>query len=146
MKNNIVASRSPIFLSPPHMGGEELRFVQEAFESNYVAPVGPMVDPFEREFAQYTGIKHCLALSSGTAAMHLALRCLGVEPGDEVFASTLTFVGSVTPVVFQGAVPVFIDSERESWNLAPDLLEEELERCARAGRRAVPARLMGNPV
>ena len=143
---SVLNNTKRIFLSPPHMGGKELRFVRDAFKSNYIAPMGPMVDAFEKEFSEYTGIQHCAALSSGTAAMHLALRCLGVEPGDEVFASTLTFVGSVTPVVFQGAVPVFIDSERESWNLAPDLLEEELERCARAGRRAVPARLMGSPV
>jgi dTDP-4-amino-4,6-dideoxygalactose transaminase len=73
-----------IFLSPPHMGGEEMRFVKEAFESNYIAPLGPQVDAFEKEFAEYTGISHCVALSSGTAAMHLALRGLGVGPGDEV--------------------------------------------------------------
>ena len=120
-----------IFLSPPHMGGGELRFIREAFESNYIAPLGPQVDAFEREFAEYTGIRQCVAVSSGTAAMHLALRCLGVGQGDEVFASTLTFIGSVTPIVFQGAVPVFIDSELETWNMDPYLLEEELERCAR---------------
>jgi len=123
-----------IYLSPPHMGGEEIRFVQAAFQSNYIAPLGPMVDAFEKEFAEYTGMKHCAAVSSGTAAVHLALRCLGVGPGDEVFTSTLTFIGSVTPIVFQGAVPVFIDSERVSWNMDPDLLEEELERCAKAGK------------
>jgi len=135
-----------IFLSPPHMGGEEFRFVQEAFESNYIAPVGPQVDAFEQEFAEYGGVKHCAAVSSGTAAMHLALRCLGVGPGDEVIASTLTFIGSVTPIVFQGAVPVFIDSERESWNMDPDLLGEELARCAKAGRlpkAVVPTDLYG---
>ena len=134
-----------IFLSPPHMGGEELRFVKEAFESNYIAPLGPMVDAFEKEFAEYTGIKHCAAVSSGTAAMHLALRILGVGPapvecallsppvnstgqGDEVIASNLTFIGGVTPILFQGAEPVFIDSERTSWNMNPDLLAEELEK------------------
>lgn len=138
--------RPRLFLSPPHMGGDELRFVQEAFESNYIAPLGPQVDAFEREFAEYVGIKHCVALSSGTAAMHLALRCLRVGPGDEVFASTLTFIGSVTPIVFQGAVPVFIDSERGSWNMDPDLLEEELARCARKGKlpkAVVPTDLYG---
>ena len=88
-----------IFLSPPHMSGEELDFVQQAFDSNYIAPLGPQVDAFEREFAEYVGIKHCVALSSGTAAMHLALRMLGVGQGDEVIASTLTFIGSVSPVV-----------------------------------------------
>jgi len=138
--------RPRLFLSPPHMGGDELRFVQEAFESNYIAPLGPQVDAFEREFAEYVGIKHCVALSSGTAAMHLALRCLRVGPGDEVFASTLTFIGSVTPIAFQGAVPVFIDSERGSWNMDPDLLEEELDRCGKAGRlpkAVVPTDLYG---
>jgi len=123
-----------------------MRFLREAFESNYIAPLGPMVDAFEREFAAYTGIGHCVAVSSGTAAMHLALRCLGVGPGDEVFASTLTFIGSVTPIVFQGAVPVFIDSERESWNMDPDLLEAELDRCAAAGKlpkAVVPTDLYG---
>lgn len=75
-----------IFLSPPHMGGEELDFVRQAFESNYIAPLGPQVEAFEREFAAYVGMKHCVAVSSGTGAMHLALRCLGVGPGDEIFA------------------------------------------------------------
>ena len=79
-----------------------MRFVQEAFDSNYTAPLGPQVDAFEKEFSEYTGIKNCLALSSGTAAMHLAMRLLDMGPGDEIIASTLTFVGSVTPVVFEG--------------------------------------------
>ena len=110
-----------IFLSPPHMGVDEMVFIREAFESNYIAPLGPMVDAFEKEFAEYVDIKHCVALTSGTAAMHLALRHLGVGPGDEVFASTLTFIGSVTPVVFQGAMPVFIDCDRDSWNMDDSL-------------------------
>ena len=123
-----------IFLSPPHLGTEELGFVRQAFESNYIAPLGPMVDAFEREFAEYIGIRHCAAVSSGTAAMHLALRHLGVGPGDEVIASTLTFIGSVTPVVFEGATPVFIDCDRVAWNMGPELLEAELERCAKRGK------------
>lgn len=145
-KMNIDNKRKRIFLSPPHMGGEEMRFVQEAFESNYIAPLGPMVDAFEREFAEYIGIRHCVALSSGTAAMHLALRHLGIGPGDEVFASTLTFIGSVTPVVFQGARPVFIDCERESWNMNPELLEGELASCAEKGKlpkAVIPTDLYG---
>ena len=77
-----------------------------------IAPLGPMVDAFEKEFSEYTGIKHCVALSSGTSAMHLALGELEVQPGDEVFASTLTFMGSVSPITFMGAIPVFIDSDR----------------------------------
>lgn len=135
-----------IFLSPPHMGGEETRFVREAFESNYIAPLGPQVDAFEREFIEKSGIHHAVAVVSGTAAIHLALRNLAIGPGDEVFASTLTFIGSVTPVIFQGGVPVFIDSDRTSWNLDPDLLEEELEACRRRGRlpkAVVPTDLYG---
>src|SRR5674476_1473069 len=92
-----------LFLLPPHMGGEELNLIEEAFASNYIAPLGPMVDAFEREFAAYTGIPYCLALSSGTAAMHLAMRELGVGPGDEVLASSLTFMGSVSSAIHLGA-------------------------------------------
>jgi len=128
------------------MGGEELKFVKEAFESNYIAPLGPQVDAFEQEFARKVGISHALALSSGTAAMHLALRVLGVGPGDDVIASTLTFIGSVTPIVFQGATPVFIDCDRESWNMNPGLLEEELAQCERKGalpKVVVPTDLYG---
>jgi len=94
------------------MGGEEMYFIKEAFDSNYIAPLGPMVDAFEREFAEVVGIRHCAAVSSGTAAMHLALRILGVGQGDEVIASTLTFIGGVTPILFQEAIPAFIDSDR----------------------------------
>ena len=140
------ASQYRIFLSPPHMGGEEMRFVKEAFESNYIAPLGPQVDAFERQFAEYVGIRHCAAVSSGTAAMHLALRHLGVGPGDEVFASTLTFIGSVTPVVFQGATPVFVDADRVSWNMEADLLAEELASCAKRAKlpkAVVPTDLYG---
>jgi len=138
--------RKRIFLSPPHMGGEEQRFVQEAFDSNYIAPLGPQVDAFEREFCQKVGTGHALAVSSGTGAMHLALRVLGVGPGDEVMASTLTFIGSVTPIIFQGGIPVFIDSDRTSWNMDPDLLAEELEACRKRGRlpkAVIPTDLYG---
>lgn len=129
-----MSKHNRIFLSPPHMGREELQYIREAFESNYIAPLGPMVDAFEREFAKKVGISHALALSSGTAAMHLALRHLGIGPGDEVFASTLTFIGSVSPILFQGAQPVFIDSDRSTWNMYPDLLAGELEACAKRGK------------
>ena len=126
-----------------------MRFVKEAFESNYIAPLGPQVDAFEREFAEYVGIKHCVAVSSGTAAMHLALRILGVGQGDEVFASTLTFIGSVTPVVFQGAELMFVDCDRASWNMDPDLLRKALEDCKRRGKlpkAVVPTDLYGQCV
>ncbi len=147
MKNmNKNSDNAYIFLSPPHMGGEELSFVTEAFDSNYIAPLGPMVDAFEGEFAEYTGIEHCAAVSSGTAAMHLALRILGVGPGDEVVASTLTFIGGVTPILFQGARPVFIDSNYSSWNMDVDLLAEEIEASVKRGRlprAVVPTDLYG---
>ena len=135
-----------IFLSPPHMGSEEMRFVKEAFESNYIAPLGPQVDAFEREFAEYVGIKHCVAVSSGTAAMHLAMRFLDVGPGDKVIASSLTFIGSVTPAIFQGAELTFVDCDRASWNMDPDLLKEALEDCKRRGKlpkAVVPTDLYG---
>ncbi len=128
------------------MGGEEMRFIREAFESNYIAPLGPQVDRFEKEFCEKTGTAYAVALSSGTAALHLALRILGVRPGDEVLASTLTFIGSISPIIFQGATPVFIDSDLSSWNMDPDLLAEELESCSRRGRlpkAIVPTDLYG---
>lgn len=139
-------NKKRIFLSPPHMGGEELRFIHEAFDSNYIAPLGPQVDAFEREFCELTGIPHGVALASGTAAMHLALRILGIKPGDEVIASTLTFIGSVSPATFLGAVPVFIDADRISWNMNPDLLAEEMERCHKKGKlpkAVIPTDLYG---
>jgi dTDP-4-amino-4,6-dideoxygalactose transaminase len=128
------------------MSGTEMDYIRQAFESNYIAPVGPMVDAFEKAFAEYVGIPHVVAVSSGTAALHLAMRNLGVGPGDEVFASTLTFVGSVSPIVFQGARPVFIDADETSWNLDPALLADELDRCARTGslpKAVVPTDLYG---
>ncbi len=142
-----------IFLSPPHMGGSELRFVEEAFASNYIAPLGPMVDAFEKEFSAYTGIPHCLALSSGTAATHLALHHLLRLPTRPltthrplVLASTLTFIGSVTPAIFEGCELRFIDCNRESWNMDPILLEAEQEECAKDGRTVaavIPTDLYG---
>ena len=139
-------SKETIFLSPPHLGSEELRFVHEAFESNYIAPLGPQVNAFEKEFSDYVGLKHCVALSSGTGTMHLALRDIGVGPGDEVLASSLTFIGNVSPVTFLGGVPVFVDSDRDTWNMDPDLLAEALEECEKRGRlpkAAIPTDLYG---
>ncbi len=126
-----------------------MHFIKEAFDSNYVAPLGPMVDAFEQEFAEKVGIPYAVAVSSGTAAMHLALRILGIGPGNEVIASTLTFIGGVTPVVFQGAAPVFIDCDRSSWNMDPDLLAEELESYKKRGKlpkAVVPTDLYGQCV
>jgi dTDP-4-amino-4,6-dideoxygalactose transaminase len=123
-----------IFLSPPHMSGDEFHFVVEAFESNYIAPLGPQVDAFEQEFTEKIHIPYAVALSSGTAAMHLALKGLGVKQGDDVFASTLTFIGSVAPIEYLGARPIFIDSDRKTWNMDHDLLAEGLEIGLKNGR------------
>lgn len=127
-------TRTRIYLSPPHLGEEELELVKEAFASNWIAPLGPHVDAFEKEFARYLGVGHAAAVSSGTAAIHLALKLMGVNPGDTVLCSTLTFCASANPIVYQGAIPVFLDAEPDSWNLDPDLLAEELSRCAKLGR------------
>ncbi|MBW1964285.1 MAG: DegT/DnrJ/EryC1/StrS family aminotransferase [Deltaproteobacteria bacterium] len=123
-----------IYLSPPHMSGEELRLVEEVFISNWIAPVGPQVDAFEAEFATMVGAMYATAVVSGTAALHLALRLVGVGPGDEVLCSSLTFVASASPILYQGAIPVFIDSDRATWNMDPGLLREELEERARTNK------------
>lgn len=123
-----------IYLSPPHLSGYEEEYIKEAFASNWVAPLGPHVDAFEREVAEYAGVKGAVALSSGTAAIHLALRLLGVERGDTVFCSTLTFIASVNPVLYQGGTPVFIDSERESWNMSPEALKKAFKWAEKKGR------------
>src|SRR5690606_28037852 len=129
-----MAGNARIHLSIPHMSGAELEYVHEAFETNWIAPLGPHVEAFEREFAEVVGSKSALAVSSGTAALHLALRVAGVGPGDEVWVSTLTFAGSVNPVLYQGATPVFVDSDTRSWNMDPDLFVSALEKRAESGR------------
>ena len=123
-----------LYLSPPDIGSAERAYVQEAFDGNWIAPVGPNLEAFEREFAARVGSAHAVALSSGTAALHLALRLCGVTAGDEVVCSTLTFVASASPITFVGARPVFVDSEEISWNADPDLVVELLDRKARQGR------------
>lgn len=127
-------ARPRIYLSPPHLGSDERLFVQEAFDTNWVSSVGPHVDAFEAEFARTVGSSHAVALSSGTAALHLAVQLCGVRPGDEVMVSTLTFCASVNPILYAGAVPVFVDSERTSWNLDPSLVEDICRERTRAGR------------
>lgn len=117
------------------MGGAERDFVTQAFDSNWIAPLGPNVDGFEADLARYTGAGHAAALSSGTAALHLALILLGVGPGDEVLCSSFTFSASANPIVYQGAVPVFIDSEADTWNMDPAALEEALEASHKAGKK-----------
>ncbi len=124
-----------IFLSPPHMGGNEQKYIQEAFDSNYIAPLGKNVEEFEKSICQYTGAQECVALSSGTAALHLALIILGVKAGNEVLCSSFTFCASANPIVYQGAKPIFVDSEKDTWNMCPDQLERAIEdRIAKTGR------------
>lgn len=125
---------SRIYLSPPHMSGTELELMREAFESNWIAPLGPHVDAFEKEFAQAVEVPYAAALSSGTAALHLALRLVGVERGDDVLCSDLTFVASANAITYVGGTPVFIDADKTSWNMDPDLLAQELEDRARENR------------
>ena len=124
-----------IFLSPPHLGGKEAEFLADALASNWITTLGPHVDEFECEFAQATGAAHALALSSGTAALHLALQLVGVGPGDDVLVSSLTFAASVNPIRYLGGTPVLVDAEVASWNLDAALVAEELDRRARAGVR-----------
>lgn len=123
-----------IYLSPPHLGDREAQLVANAIASNWLAPAGPDLEAFEREFEQAVDAPHAAAVTSGTAALHLALRLAGVERGDTVFVSTLTFAASVYPILYLGATPVFVDSERESWNMDPALLAEALNASARQGR------------
>lgn len=123
-----------IYLSPPHMGSDERALLLDAFDSNWIAPCGPHVDAFEREFAAVVGRSAAVALSSGTAALHLALQVVGVSTGDDVLTSDLTFAATANTITYLGARPVFIDSERASWNMDPDLLAEELETAAGRGR------------
>jgi len=113
---------SPILLSTPHLGSKEIAFVNEAFETNWIAPVGPHIDAFEEEISTYCGVKAACAVNSGTAAIHLGLRLLNVSEGDIVFVSDLTFIASVSPILYQQATPVFIDSEPFSWNMSPKAL------------------------
>jgi pyridoxal phosphate-dependent aminotransferase EpsN len=120
-------TRSRIYLSPPHMSGLEQQYINEAFSTNWIAPLGPNVEAFEAELAECVGVRHALALSSGTAGIHLALDILGVNTGDVVFCSSLTFVASANPILYRGATPVFIDSEPTSWNMSPQALADAFE-------------------
>lgn len=124
-----------IYLSPPHMSGRETKYVQEAFDSNWIAPVGPNIDAFEEELCQYTGSKYALAVSSGTAALHLALLALNARKGDIVLCQSLTFVATANPIMYTGATPVFIDSEPVSWNMCPNALEHAILHYLQMGQK-----------
>lgn len=138
--------RPRIYMSPPHMTGNEQQYLADVFASNWIAPVGPHLTEFERRFAERVGVSHAVAVASGTAALHLALRAVGVRPGDEVICSAFTFCASANPILYEQARPVFIDADLASWNLDPHLLEEELREAAgsnRLPRAAVVVDLLG---
>ncbi|MDI9369677.1 MAG: aminotransferase class I/II-fold pyridoxal phosphate-dependent enzyme [Synergistaceae bacterium] len=123
-----------IYLSPPHMTGREMEYIKDAFDSNWIAPLGPQVDAFEREAVEYTGTAGALALSSGTAALHLGLKLLGARRGDTVFCSSLTFSATANPILYEGATPVFIDSDPDTWNMSPAALARAFDDAERTGR------------
>lgn len=124
-----------IWLSSPHMGSQEFKFVKEAFDTNWIAPLGPHVDGFEKDLAAYTGVSHVAALSSGTAALHLALILCNIKAGDEVICQSMTFSASANPIIYQGAIPVFVDSEEDTWNMDPGLLEKAINDRIAAGKK-----------
>ena len=132
-----------IFLSAPHMSGKELEYIQNVFESNYIAPVGEYIDKFENSIKKYTNSQNALAVTSGTAAIHLALRVLGITKDDDVLASTFTFIGSVNAILYQGANPVFIDSDKESWNISAKLLNKYLCMCEKKPKALILTHLYG---
>ncbi len=137
-----------IWLSSPHMGEKELEFVKEVFHSNWIAPLGPAVDGFEHDLQNYTGSQYVGALSSGTAALHLALILLDVKSGDEVLCQSMTFSASANPIAYLGATPVFIDSERDTWNMDPVLLEKAIKERLEKGKKPkaiIPVHLYGMP-
>lgn len=120
-----------IYLSSPHMGGLEQAFVKEAFDTNWIAPLGKNVNEFEKEISEYVGANGAVAMTSGTSAIHMALRALGIKKGDKVFCSSLTFAASCNPIIYEGAIPVFIDSEEQSFNMSPIALKKAFEACVR---------------
>lgn len=137
-----------IWLSSPHMGGSEESYIRQAFESNWIAPLGPHVNAFEEELQVISAVRHAAALSSGTSAIHLALILLGVKTGDTVFCQTLTFSASANPISYQGATPVFIDSEKDTWNMDPKLLKialEDAKKNRKLPKAIVPVHLYGMP-
>jgi dTDP-4-amino-4,6-dideoxygalactose transaminase len=138
-----------IWLSSPHMCGKEKEFVNEAFDTNWIAPLGPNVDGFEDDLAAYLGENmHVAVLSSGTAAIHLALIILGVQKDDEVICQSMTFSASANPIVYQGATPIFVDSEQDTWNMSPVFLEEAIRARIKKGKRPkaiIPVHLYGMP-
>lgn len=137
-----------IWLSSPHMGGTEQQYVNEAFATNWIAPLGPHVNGFEQDLVNYTGSAHAAALSAGTAALHLALIMIGVQPGDEVICQSMTFSASANPIAYLGAIPVFVDSESDTWNMSPELLRQAITDRIAKGKKPkaiIPVHLYGMP-
>jgi len=141
-KNHERDEMDRVFLSPPNMSGKEQEYIKKVFESNYIAPLGEYVNKFEESIKNYTGAKDALALSAGTAALHLALRVLGVKEGDFVLASSFTFMASVSPILYEKATPVFIDCD-ESWNLSPELLKKAISNLPKKPKVLVVTHLYG---
>lgn len=127
-----------IWLSSPHMSGEEQKYIQLAFDENYIAPAGSNINGFEKEIGEYIGIPHVAALTSGTSAIHMALVVMGITEGDIVLAPTFTFAACINPIVYQKAQPVFVDSDAESWNMNPELLEKAIIDLDKKGKNLKP--------
>ena len=144
MDKDSVMQKKKIFLSSPTMHGEERKFVEEAFDTNWVAPLGPNVNAFEKEMEEYTGCGYAAALSAGTAAIHLVLRLIGIQPGDVVFSSDLTFSATCNPICYEKGTPVFIDAEEDTWNMDPKALEKAFEKYPGA-KAVICAHLYGTP-
>ena len=137
-----------IWLSSPHLSGYELQYIVEAIQTNWVAPLGPNVDEFEQVLARYNQVQDAAALSSGTAALHLALIILGVKTGDEVIASSLTFAATINPIIYQGAHPILVESEPQTWNMSPDWLETAIKARLKRGKKPkaiIPVHVYGMP-
>ena len=129
-------NKSKIWLSSPHMSGKEMKYIQEAFDGNWIAPLGPNVDGFEKDLENYLGQEsHVAVVSTGTAALHLALAMLGVEKDDFVICQSLTFAASANPIIYLGGIPVFVDSEKDTWNLCPIAVEEAIKVCIEKGKK-----------
>jgi dTDP-4-amino-4,6-dideoxygalactose transaminase len=145
LRNN---KSSKIWLSPPHKSGYEQDFLNEALESNYIAPIGPFIEKFENSLKSYTNSSFAVALNSGTSAIHLALKCIGIKPNDTVFCSTFTFIATANPILYENAIPYFIESEKETWNMCPIFLEKAiLKTIAKKQKPAaiILVHLYGNP-
>ena len=137
-----------IYLSPPHMSGKELEYIKDVFKDNWIAPIGPHLNLFEERVKEYTGAKYAIAVNSCTAGIHLALKALKVEPGDYVICSSLTFVATVSPIIYCGAEPIFIDSEEGSWNMDIGLLEIAILNSTALGKKPkaiIPVHIFGVP-